>query len=82
MMKEDNELKHSFRERTHAEKMRAIGIEPPEHVPKRFKTAWDQLVNDFPCPPELQQGVGSENKMHVCKRLRVSRGLEVWVCEM
>ena len=57
MMKEDNALKPSFRERTHAEKMRAIGIEPPEHVPKRFKTAWDQLVHDFPCSPELQHKV-------------------------
>ena len=56
-MTEDNELKHSFRERTHAEKMRAIGIEPPEHVPKRFKTAWDQLVHDFPCSSELQHKV-------------------------
>ena len=53
-MKEDNELKHSFRERTHAENMSAIGIEAPEYVPKRFKTVWDQLVHEFPCPPDIQ----------------------------
>jgi hypothetical protein len=58
-MKEDNELKHSFHERTYAEKMSVIGIEASEHVPKRFRTAWDQLVYAFPCPPDIQhQGVG------------------------
>ena len=60
MLKEGNEIEQSFHERTHAEKMSAIGFEAPQHLPKRFKTAWDQLVTDFPCPPELQHKVWAQ----------------------
>ena len=42
------------RVRSHTEIMAALGYTTPAPIPKRFRTAWDQLVHDFPCPPEIQ----------------------------
>ena len=43
--------------RTHAQIMSDMGFETPTPVPKRFKSAWDHLVHNFPCPPEIQHRV-------------------------
>ena len=42
------------RVRSHTEIMSALGYTTPAPIPKRFRTAWDQLVHNFPCPPEIQ----------------------------
>ena len=43
--------------RTHAQIMSDMGFETPAPVPKRFKSAWDHLVHNFPCPPEIQHRI-------------------------
>ena len=42
---------------THAERIRGSSFKTPAPVPKRFESAWDHLIQNFPCPPELQHRV-------------------------
>ena len=43
--------------RTHAQIMSDIGFETPAPIPKWFKSVWDHIVHNFPCPLELQHRV-------------------------
>ena len=69
-MKNDGSITAEYKgnvktERSHADKMRSLGYETPAPIPKRFKTAWAQLVENFPCPPEVQ------HKMWACRIQRM-----------
>ena len=43
--------------RTHREVMSSLGYDILEPVPKKPRTAWELLVDEFPCPPQLQHAV-------------------------
>jgi len=38
----------------HSEVMRRMGYEPSLPVTKKTKTNWDMLVDEFPCPVDIQ----------------------------
>ena len=38
----------------HSEVMRRMGFEPPLPVAKKAKTHWETLVDEFPCPSDIQ----------------------------
>ena len=65
--------------RSHQQIMASLGYETPAPVVKRTKSAWEDLVEAYPCPPEYQHKVWANR----IKRLyRLDCGLiSDWDCE-
>ena len=60
--------------RSHAEVMRSLGYAPPLPLPKKPKTNWQMLLDEFPCPPFIITAfsLGSKDTAEHEEGLRIS----------
>ena len=65
--------------RSHSEIMASLGYETPAPLPKKTKTMWEEFVEQFPCPSELQHKVWAGR---IARQFRNDCGFAYdWDCE-
>ena len=66
--------------RTHTEIMRSLGYDPPEPEQKKPKTVWQQMIENFPCPPEQQHAMWAAR---IIRNFRIDCGFprNDWGCD-
>ena len=65
---------------THREVMRSLGYDIPEPVVKKNKSVWGLLVDEFPCPPQLQHAIWAARILRNMNKECGYPGID-WTCE-
>ena len=61
---------------THVEVMRRMRYEPSLPVTKKTKTNWDMLVDEFPCPVDIQHSVWAAR---ILRNFKKDLWLSAWI---